>query len=101
MEITASLIKDLPQYKNNACAVKSVPLCEVSFFVLKLTCSLVKSCSVMGDAVPALGPPWVNSCICSVSLVRWSDHSSLYNGTEMVTAAWQGIDGYRQEMTQV
>lgn len=60
---------------------------------------LVKSCSVMGDAVPALGPPWVKSCICYVSLVSWSDHSSLYNRTEIVTAAWQGRDSYRHEMT--
>lgn len=71
---------------------------SVPFGLLNLVL-LVKSCSVMDDAVPALGPAWVNSCICYVSVVRWSDHRSLYNGAQMVTVAWQGMDSYMQEMT--
>ncbi len=59
----------------------------------------VKSCSVMGDAVPALRPPWVKSCICYVSVVSWLDHSLLYNRTEIVTVACQATNSCRREMT--
>lgn len=50
--------------------------CKVSVSLCLILCAnahvlLVKSCLVMGDTVPV-------SSICYITVVRWSDHSSLY-----------------------
>lgn len=69
--------------------------CNATVFLFlcdKLRVLLVKSLCVVAIAVPAEGPPWVKFCMCCVSVVSWSENSSLYSRTEMVTEAWQGQD---------